>query len=35
MFSQVVDEVAQKEGMSAALDPEINNVVNDEANKIF
>jgi hypothetical protein len=28
-----VDEVASKEGMSAALDPEMNNVVNDEVNK--
>ncbi len=29
----VVDEVANKEGVSAALDPEINNFVNDEVNK--
>jgi hypothetical protein len=29
----VVDEIASKEGMSAAFDPEINNVVNDEVNK--
>jgi len=30
----VVDEIASKEGMSAAFDPEINNVVNDEFNKL-
>jgi len=29
----VVDEIASKEGMSAAFDPEVNNVVNDEVNK--
>jgi hypothetical protein len=33
MFDTVVDEVASKEGMSAAFDPEVNNVVNDEINK--
>jgi hypothetical protein len=33
MCDIVVDEIASKEGMSAALDPEINNVVNDEVNK--
>jgi hypothetical protein len=33
MYDTVVDEVASKEGLSAALDPEVNNVVNDEINK--
>ncbi|KAH7628025.1 hypothetical protein B0T09DRAFT_410881 [Sordaria sp. MPI-SDFR-AT-0083] len=30
----IVDEVAEKEGVPAALLPEINNVVNDEFNKM-
>ena len=29
-----VDAFAAKEGVNAALDPEINNVVNDEINKL-
>lgn len=29
-----VDEFASKEGVPAGADPEINNVVNDEMNKI-
>jgi len=29
-----VDEFASNEGLSAALDPEVNNVVNDEINKL-
>lgn len=29
-----MDEFASKEGMSAAADPELNNVVNDEINKL-
>ncbi|KAK2066959.1 hypothetical protein P8C59_000737 [Phyllachora maydis] len=29
-----VDALAQKEGVSAALDPELNNMVNDEVNKL-
>ena len=28
-----IDYLAQKEGMSAALDPEINNLANDAINK--
>jgi len=32
-IDSVVDEIASKEGASAAFDPEINNVVNDEVNK--
>lgn len=34
LLNQVVDEVAEKEGVPAALLPEINNVVNDEFNKM-
>jgi hypothetical protein len=34
MCTAAVDGFAAKEGMSAALDPEINNVVNDEINKL-
>jgi hypothetical protein len=30
-----VDEVASKEGLPAGLDPEVNNVVNDEVNKFW
>jgi hypothetical protein len=30
----VVDEIATKEGMAAGFDPEVNNVVNDELNKL-
>lgn len=33
MVDSAVDEFAQKEGMSAGFDPEVNNVVNDEVNK--
>jgi hypothetical protein len=32
-YSVVVDEVAGKEGVAAGFDPEINNVVNEVANK--
>ncbi len=30
----VVDEFASKEGVPAAADPEINNLINDEVNKL-
>jgi len=34
MPALAVDEFAAKEGVPAALDPEINNLVNDEVNKL-
>jgi hypothetical protein len=34
VYHIVVDEVASKEGMPAGFDPEVNNVVNDEINKL-
>ncbi|KAK3947925.1 hypothetical protein QBC32DRAFT_318343 [Pseudoneurospora amorphoporcata] len=34
VVDSIVDEVAEKEGVPAALLPEINNVVNDEFNKM-
>jgi len=33
LVDSAVDQFASKEGLSAAFDPEINNVVNDEINK--
>ncbi|KIH94506.1 hypothetical protein SPBR_06277 [Sporothrix brasiliensis 5110] len=35
VLDSAVDGLASREGVSAALDPEINNVVNDEANKFL
>ncbi|KAK3347668.1 hypothetical protein B0H65DRAFT_152456 [Neurospora tetraspora] len=34
VVDSIVDEVAEKEGVPAAFLPEINNVVNDEFNKL-
>ncbi|KAK3388660.1 hypothetical protein B0T20DRAFT_490820 [Sordaria brevicollis] len=34
VVDSIVDEIAEKEGIPAALLPEINNVVNDEVNKL-
>ena len=33
MVDSAVDGFAAREGMSAAMDPEVNNMVNDEINK--
>ncbi|CZR52303.1 uncharacterized protein PAC_02180 [Phialocephala subalpina] len=33
MVDSALDQFASKEGMPAGLDPEVNNVVNDEINK--
>ncbi|KJR82834.1 uncharacterized protein SPSK_04681 [Sporothrix schenckii 1099-18] len=35
VLDSAVDGLASREGVSAALDPEINNVVNDEVNKFL
>ena len=34
-FSTAIDGFASKEGISASMDPEINNVVNDEVNNFL
>ncbi|TVY51527.1 hypothetical protein LCER1_G004507 [Lachnellula cervina] len=34
MVDSAVDQFASKEGLPAGMDPEVNNVVNDEVNKL-
>jgi len=34
MVDSAVDELAGKEGLSAAFDPEVNSLINEEVNKV-